>query len=56
MQENRKQNLEQRDQKRQDTKKQEQKKQEQACPVFKKCGGCRYLDLSYEKQVKKKAQ
>ena len=56
MQEYRKQNLEQRDQKRQDTKKQEQKKQEQACPVFKKCGGCRYLDLSYEKQVKKKEE
>ena len=56
IQENRKQNLEQRDQKRQDTKKQEQKKQEQACPVFKKCGGCRYLDLSYEKQVKKKEE
>ena len=40
----------------QDTKKQEQKRQEQACPVFKKCGGCRYLDLSYEKQVKKKEE
>ena len=44
IQENRNQNLERKDRKR----------QEQVCPVFKKCGGCRHLDLSYEKQVKKK--
>ena len=26
------------------------------CPYFKKCGGCRYIDLSYEDQLKKKEQ
>ena len=46
IQENRNQNLERKDRKR----------QEPACPVFKKCGGCRHLDLSYEKQVKKKEE
>ncbi|WP_238483675.1 23S rRNA (uracil(1939)-C(5))-methyltransferase RlmD [Anaerosporobacter faecicola] len=24
------------------------------CPIFEKCGGCQYLDLSYEKQLEKK--
>ena len=24
------------------------------CPNFKKCGGCQYLDLPYEEQLKKK--
>ena len=23
------------------------------CPNFKKCGGCQYLDLPYEEQLKK---
>lgn len=36
--------------------KKDRKNQEHACPVFKKCGGCQYLDLSYEKQVRKKAE
>ncbi|MGN1314820.1 MAG: 23S rRNA (uracil(1939)-C(5))-methyltransferase RlmD [Lachnospiraceae bacterium] len=26
------------------------------CPVSKKCGGCRYVDLPYERQLKKKQQ
>ena len=26
------------------------------CPYFKKCGGCRYIDLIYEDQLKKKEQ
>ena len=24
------------------------------CPVFKKCGGCQYLNLTYEEQLEKK--
>ena len=24
------------------------------CPIFKKCGGCQYLDVPYEKQLEKK--
>ena len=24
------------------------------CPNFKKCGGCQYLDMPYEEQLKKK--
>ena len=26
------------------------------CPYFKKCGGCQYINLSYEEQLKKKEQ
>ena len=26
------------------------------CPYFKKCGGCKYINLSYEEQLKKKEQ
>ena len=26
------------------------------CPVYKKCGGCQLLDISYEKQIKKKEE
>lgn len=26
----------------------------QPCPVFKKCGGCRYIDIPYEEELKKK--
>ena len=26
------------------------------CPYFKKCGGCRYINLSYEEQLEKKQQ
>ncbi len=26
------------------------------CPFFKKCGGCKYINLSYEEQLKKKEQ
>ncbi|MBR5943694.1 MAG: hypothetical protein IKZ94_01960 [Lachnospiraceae bacterium] len=25
-----------------------------SCPVFKKCGGCRYIDIPYEEELKKK--
>ena len=31
-------------------------KTSEKCPYFKKCGGCRYIDLSYEDQLKKKEQ
>ena len=34
----------------------EQKRKEGSCPVFQKCGGCCYLDKSYEKQLKLKQQ
>ena len=30
------------------------KKSASACPVEKRCGGCQYLDMSYEKQLKMK--
>ena len=26
------------------------------CPIFKKCGGCQYLDVPYEKQLEKKKE
>lgn len=26
------------------------------CPIFKKCGGCQYLNISYEKQLEKKQE
>ena len=26
------------------------------CPFFKKCGGCKYINLSYDEQLKKKEQ
>lgn len=32
------------------------KKKEYICPVFKKCGGCQFLDISYNKQLKKKEE
>ncbi|MBD5501485.1 MAG: 23S rRNA (uracil(1939)-C(5))-methyltransferase RlmD [Lachnospiraceae bacterium] len=32
------------------------KKKENNCPVFKKCGGCQLLDISYDKQLKKKEE
>ena len=28
----------------------------EACPVYKKCGACQYLHLSYEKQLAKKRE
>lgn len=34
----------------------EKKKKESLCPVFKKCGGCQFLDISYNKQIKKKEE
>lgn len=30
------------------------KKKKSRCPVFKECGGCQYLDLPYEEQLKRK--
>lgn len=39
------------------TKKDTQKQSEQGCSnccIFKKCGGCQYINLSYEEQLKKK--
>ena len=30
------------------------KKEEKLCPVAKKCGGCRYLDVPYDEQLRKK--
>lgn len=30
------------------------KKEEKLCPVAKKCGGCRYIDVPYEEQLRKK--
>ena len=36
-----------------ETKKTEAKKSS-LCPNFKKCGGCQYLDMPYEKQLDKK--
>ena len=40
----------------QDTKKapQDTKKQAAACPYAKKCGGCQYQGMDYEKQLNKK--
>jgi len=29
-------------------------KKKSLCPVFKQCGGCQYLDMPYEEQLKKK--
>lgn len=29
-------------------------KKQSLCPYFKKCGGCKYLDLAYEKQIRRK--
>ena len=29
-------------------------KREKPCPNFKKCGGCQYLDMPYDKQLAKK--
>ena len=34
----------------------EEKKREKLCPVFKKCGGCQLLNVSYDKQIGKKAE
>ena len=31
-------------------------KDKSKCPYFKKCGGCQYINLSYEEQLKKKEQ
>lgn len=30
------------------------RKKKSRCPVFKQCGGCQYLDMPYEEQLKKK--
>ncbi|MEY8336789.1 23S rRNA (uracil(1939)-C(5))-methyltransferase RlmD [Lachnospiraceae bacterium 62-35] len=32
----------------------EKKRAAEKCPVFKKCGGCQFLDLSYKEQLEKK--
>lgn len=34
--------------------KQERAKKEQVCPVSKKCGGCQYIEMPYDKQLKEK--
>lgn len=31
-------------------------KKQSKCPVFKQCGGCQYLDMAYEEQLKKKQE
>ena len=35
-------------------KKKERRDGEKLCPVSSKCGGCQFLDMPYEKQLKKK--
>ncbi|MBR5317721.1 MAG: 23S rRNA (uracil(1939)-C(5))-methyltransferase RlmD, partial [Lachnospiraceae bacterium] len=38
------------------TKKEAKKKPKSRCPYSKKCGGCQFVDVPYDKQLKKKQQ
>lgn len=39
---------------RKDWKKMEEKEMKAKCPIFKKCGGCQYLDMEYKETLKQK--